>query len=203
MNIFLENWCGWLLDASEFVTRGSEGTGWTPWLRLVYQAAKIAIALSYVAIAASFFALYSKRKGDLLFPQALSHVVVLLVICAIMHLDDVASFYWAPYRLFTLVMTVAAACSVVIACKLPKVVHFLLRLGKIEDVERANEGLRREVREHARDKRELALEYEHLRARLQSLENLIRTNTWVHDSHNAMNHLNEMLSEIEALLAKN
>ena len=201
----------WLFDASQFLTRNHCGVGWTPAMEAFYIASNIIIALSYFLIPIALFSLYKKKRNDLPTPWVLIMFITFIVLCGLTHLSDVVVFYWAPYRLFTLLYALTAVASAVTACKLPMVVRYLVKLPSREYVHKINGQLQAEVLLRARAEQELACRNDKLRERVKALEDLLksnsietleglrRTNQWIHERNAAIQELNTMLSEWEAL----
>src|SRR6516162_4267529 len=99
----------WLCDTAGFLTRSQCGTGWTPWLRETYQLANFLIWFAYLVIALSLYNLYRCRKTELPAPGLFVLATMFLLLCGLSHLGNMVSFFWAPYRLFTLVDLTTAA----------------------------------------------------------------------------------------------
>jgi hypothetical protein len=201
----------WLFDASQFLTRNHCGVGWTPAMETIYKTSNLTLALSYFMIPISLLFLYRKKRDDLPTPWVLILSILFIVLCGLTHLSDVVVFYWAPYRLFTLLYVVTALVSAVTAYRLPMVVRNLVKLPSREYVHRINDQLQSEVLLRTRAEQELACRNDKLRERVKTLENLLRsnsietldglrrTNQWIHERNAAMEELNKMVSEWEAI----
>jgi hypothetical protein len=140
-----------------------------------------------------------KRKADLPTPNIFFLFVGFIFLCGLTHLADVIVFHWAPYRLFAALSGLTAVASVITAFNLPLVVRTLVNFP-------SEETLRRNLIE-----RELSKRNEALKARVASLEallkanaertleDLLRTNKWIHERTLAMQELQKLLSELEAI----
>jgi hypothetical protein len=189
----------WLLESSAFMTRNQCGSSWTPDLVLFYQISNFIIFLSIIEIVLSILFVCIKRKADLPAPNIFFLFVVFIFLCGLTHLADVIVFYWAPYRLFAVLSGLTAVASAITAFNLPLVVRTLVNFP-------SEETLRRTLIE-----RELAKRNEALKARVASLEamlkanaertleDLLRTNKWIHERTLAMQELQKLLSELEAI----
>ena len=150
----------WLCDASEFLTRTECGTGWSPWLKQTYQMANFLIWFSYLVIAFSLYKLYRSKKTELPAPGLFVLATMFLLLCGLSHLGNIATFFWAPYRLFTLVDLLTAAVSVTAACWMPSVVHWMTHLPAQDYVHTVNKTLEDEVSQTVRTKHELIQQVE-------------------------------------------
>lgn len=201
----------WLFDASQFLTRNHCGAGWTSDMEMLYKLSNLVIALAYFVIPVALYFLYSKKRKDLPTPWVLIMFITFIVLCGLTHLSDVVVFYWAPYRLFTFLYALTAVSSAATAFLLPQTVRYLVKLPTREYVHRINGQLQAEVLLRTRAEQELADRNEKLRARVkaleemlksnatETLEGLLRTNKWIHERNAAIQELNRMLSEWEAL----
>ena len=187
----------WLWDASDFLTRGHCGLGWTPWLKHLYQLSNFVIFFSYSYISLSLYSLYRKRKTDLPAPHLFALFSTFILLCGLMHLSDVIVFHWAPYRLFALLALLTAVVSATTASSLPVVVQNLMQLPSSEYLHVFNVSLQNEVRVSVQSQRELALRNEALRIRVKALEDLLKTNAWVKERGAAMAELEKILSALE------
>jgi len=199
----------WLWDASEFMTRNHCGPGWTPELFSLYIVSNAIIALAYFAISLALYFLYRKDWGD---PRASRMIVMFMtfiVLCGLTHVGDVVVFYWAPYRLYMLISMLTAIAAAVTAYELPFLVARLLKLPPPAYVHKINDQLREEVRRRAETEKEFARRNEILKARVSTLEDLLkanaiktledlqRTNQWIHERNAAMEELRKLLSDWE------
>jgi hypothetical protein len=204
------NW-DWLFDSSQFMTRSHCGGGWTPEMEKLYIASNLVISFAYLEIPILLWFLYRKKREDLPAPWILVMFITFIVLCGLTHLSDVLVFYWAPYRLFTALFVLTALASAVTAYKLPSVVRYMVRLPSREYVHRINNQLQEEVLLRTKAEQEMSLRNETLRGRVkaleellkansvETLEGLLRTNQWIHERNAALEELNKMLSEWEAL----
>ncbi len=184
----------WLCDASEFLTRSECGTGWSPWLKQTYQLANFLIWFSYLVIAFSLYNLYRSKKTELPAPGLFVLATMFLLLCGLSHLGNVATFFWAPYRLFTLVDLMTAAVSVTAACWMPSVVHWMAHLPAQEYVHTVNKTLEDEVSQTVRTKHELIQQVELLKERNRALEYTIKTHAWITEKNAVMEELSRDLS---------
>lgn len=187
-----------LWDASGFVTAG---TGWAPWLRVTNLASHAVIAAANLVIVVSLLRFHARRKADLLFPESVRYLTVILLFCVLTHANDVLAFSWPNQVLFTGVEVAAALGAGFAAFRLPHFVRALTReLKSVERVDELTRALRTEARVRDAAERALAERYELLRVRLIALEDLFARSTWIQQSHAAMKHLNEMLADVETVL---
>jgi hypothetical protein len=184
----------WLCDASEFLTRSECGTGWSPWLKQTYQLANFLIWFSYLVIAFSLYKLYRSKKTELPAPGLFVLATMFLLLCGLSHLGNIAIFFWAPYRLFTLVDVMTAAVSVTAACWMPSVVHWMAHLPAQDYVHTVNKTLENEVSQTVRTKHELIQQVELLKERNRSLEHMINTHAWITEKSAVMEELSRDLS---------
>ena len=198
-----------LWDASEFMTRNHCGPGWTPELINLYKISNAIIALAYFAISAALYFLNKKNREDLPASRMVVMFITFIVLCGLTHVTEVAVFYWAPYRLYTLLYVLAAIASAVTAYKPPFFVAQLMKLPSPAYVHKINDQLRVEMLRRAEVEEELARRNEILKARVSTLEGLLkanviktledlnRTNQWIHERNTAMEELRKLLSEWE------
>jgi hypothetical protein len=137
--------------------------------------------------------------------------ITFILLCGLTHLADVIVFSWAPYRLFAALSGATAIASAITAYHLPLVVRTLVRLPSREKVHQINNQLQEEVLRRTLAERELARRNDLLKARVSTLEDLLkanaektledlrRTNQWIHERNLAMQELHKMLSELEAI----
>jgi hypothetical protein len=184
----------WLCDASDFLTRSECGTGWSPWLKQTYQLANFLIWFSYLVIAFSLYKLYRSKKTELPAPRLFVLATMFLLLCGLSHLGNIATFFWAPYRLFTLVDLLTAAVSVAAACWMPSVVHWMAQLPAQEYVHAVNKTLEDEVSQTVRTKHALVQELELLKERNRALEHMIKTHAWICEKNAVMEELSRDLS---------
>ena len=201
----------WLWDASEFVTRNHCGPGWTPELINLYKVSNAIIALAYFAIPIALYFLYKKNWGDPPASRMLVMFMTFIVLCGLTHVGDVVVFYWAPYRLYTAHFCTCSPRSSrrSPAFELPFLVAHLLKLPSPAYVHKINDQLREEVLRRAEAEKEFARRNEILKARVSTLEDLLkantiktledlqRTNQWIHERNAAMEELRKLLSEWE------
>ncbi len=184
----------WLCDASEFLTRTECGTGWSPWLKQTYQMANFLIWFSYLVIAFSLYKLYRSKKTELPAPGMFVLATMFLLLCGLSHLSNIATFFWVPYRLFTLVDVLTAAVSVTAACWMPSVVHWMAHLPAQDFVHTVNKTLADEVSQTVRTKHELIQQVELLKERNRALEYMIKTHAWISEKNAVMEELSRDLS---------
>jgi hypothetical protein len=201
----------WLFDASVFLTRNHFGRGWSSNMMDIYKFSNVVIAVAYFAIPITLYFLYTKKRKELPTPGVLIMFITFIVLCGLTHLSDVVVFYWAPYRLFTLLYALTALASAITAFKLPQIVRYLVKLPSREYVHKINDQLQAEVLLRTKAELELAYRNDKLRARvkaledllkansIETLEGLLRTNQWIHERNAALQELNKMLSEWETL----
>jgi hypothetical protein len=199
----------WLWDASEFVTRNHCGPGWTPELISLYMISNAIIALAYFAIPIALYFLYKKDWGDPPASRMIALFITFIFLCGLTHVGDVVVFYWAPYRLHTFLYMLTAIASAVPAFKLPFLVARLVKYPSPAFVNKLNDQLREEVLRRAEAEKEYARRNEILKARMSTLEDLLkanaiktledlqRTNQWIHERNAAMEELRKLLSEWE------
>jgi hypothetical protein len=187
----------WLCDASEFLTRSECGTGWSPWLKQTYQLANFLIWFSYLVIAFSLYNLYRSKKTELPAPGLFVLATMFLLLCGLSHLGNIATFFWAPYRLFTLVDLMTAAVSVTAACWMPSVVHWMAQLPAQEYVHTVNKTLEDKVSQTVRTKHELVQQVELLKERNRALEHMINAHAWISEKSAVMEELSRKLSDQE------
>ena len=200
-----------LWDASDFLTRGHCGPGWTENLKFIYIVSNIVIALAYFAIPFWLMLLYKKKSRDLPKAGTLILFITFIVLCGMTHVADVVVFRWAPYRFFTLLTAMTAVASAVTAVRLPYIIRYLVKLPSREYVHRINNRLQAELLMRAEAEHDMARRNEKLRERvkmfegllrqnaLKTLDDLQRTNQWIHERNRAMDELEKMLSDLEAL----
>jgi hypothetical protein len=184
----------WLWDASEFLTRTECGTGWSPWLKQTYQLANFLIWFAYLVIAFSLYNLYRSKKTELPAPGLFVLATMFLLLCGLSHLGNIATFFWAPYRLLTLIDLMTAAVSVTAACWMPSVVHAMAQLPAQEFVRTVNKTLEDTVSQTVRTKHELIQQIEMLKERNRALEHTIKTHAWITAKSAVMEELSRDLS---------
>jgi hypothetical protein len=185
----------WLCDTSAFLNRSDCGTGWDPLLRQTYQLANFLIWFSCLVMAVGLFSLYRGKRSDLPAPGLLALSGAFLLLGGLSHLGNVLGFYWAPYRLFTLIDLVTAAAAVAVACQIPSVVHGLVRLPPHEEVRTINKTLGDELSQTARKNQELLHRNEALKERVRALEHMLKTTAWIREKNAVMEELTKELSE--------
>jgi hypothetical protein len=201
----------WLFDASQFLNRNHSGLGWTSAMEISYKVSNVVIALAYFEIPVILLFLWRKTRDALLGPSTLILFLGLIVLCGLTHLSNALVFHRAPYRFSTGLHALTALAAAVTAFRLPHIVRQVVKLPSREYVCRINRRLQDEVRSRARAEQELAGRNERLRARVktleemlkansvETLEGLLRTNQWIHERNAAIQELNQMLTELEAL----
>jgi signal transduction histidine kinase len=124
----------WLFDTTPFVPRTHCGT-WQPWLIAVNQVGQTLVCLAYFGVCLALVILWHARRRE--FPKAWVILAFSIVFfwCGAGHLVEVLVFWWAPYRLFTLVTVCTALFSVPAAIALPSVVRYLIRMPSPERYE--------------------------------------------------------------------
>jgi uncharacterized membrane protein YqjE len=169
------------------------------------------IALSYFAIPFCLMLLYKNKSRDLPKPFTLILFITFIVLCGMTHVADVVVFFWAPYRLYALLAAMTAVASAFTAIRLPGIIRYLCKLPSREYVHKINNQLQAEVLMRAQAEHDLAQRNDKLRARAQMFEDLLhqnalktlddlqRTNTWIHERNRAMDELEKMISELEVL----
>lgn len=113
----------WLTDADRWMTRGQCGD-WSGGLDVVYQVSSGLITVSYFAVACCMLLLWKRRQGLMAqqYPWMLLLFIGFFAVCGLSHLCDLLVFWWAPYRLFTVVLVALAVLSVAAGLALPWVV---------------------------------------------------------------------------------
>jgi hypothetical protein len=175
-----------------------QGGGEPLWLPVVSQASHALIAAAYLVVIVNLLRLYTRCKADLLVPETYLYLSILLIFGALMHIDEVAAYYWPNRVLFA---GLKAATALVAVWRLPNFVGAArYELEKAHEAQELTAALRGEARPQGSVRHELDERYELLRARVLFLEDLFQRNTWIHQSTLAMQHLNELLSEFETVL---
>jgi hypothetical protein len=201
----------WPLDASRFLARNHGGAEWIHVLEKIYSSFNLILAFAFFAIPVTLNFLDTKERADPPTTRVLALFRAFIVLCGLTHLANVLVFYWAPYPLFTVSYALIALALAFAAFRLMQGVHRLLRLPSRESVHEMNERLQAEVLRRDKAEQELACRKDMLSARvkaleemlkansLETLEGLLRTNQWIHERNAAIQELNKMLSEWEAL----
>jgi hypothetical protein len=184
----------WLCDTSEFLTRSQCGSGWTPWLKQTYQLANFLIWFSYLVIAFSLYKLYRSKRTELPAPGLFVLATMFLLLCGVSHLGNIAAFFWAPYRLFTVVDLMTASVAVIAACWMPSVVHWMAHLPAQQYVHTVNKTLADEVTQTRRTKHALIQQIEILKERNRALEHMLETKAWITEKSAVMEELSRDLS---------
>lgn len=148
----------WLFDSDSFVARGNCGD-WGPWLPWAYQAADLAIALSYFAIPAMLLWLWRGKKGVLPRPWILLYFAAFIFLCGLGHVIDGLSFYRPAYRFNTLERVLTALVSLTTACLLPGVVRHVSGLPSPEEHAKSESARRLAVEVLADAHRQLSSRY--------------------------------------------
>jgi hypothetical protein len=189
------NEMNWLCDASQFLTRSVCGVGWTPWLKQTYQLANFLIWFSFLVIAFSLYKLYRSKKTELPAPGLFVLAMQFLLLCGLSHLGNIVVFFWAPYRLFTMVDLMTAAVAVTAACRMPGVVHWMANLPAQDYVHTVNKTLADEVSQTVRTKQQLIQQVTILKARNRALEQMLKTRAWITEKTAAMEEFSRDLSQ--------
>ena len=107
--------------------------GGLPWWQMAWQAAHAVIAIAYVVVIVNLYALYARCKDNFLIPETYLYLSLLLIFGVMMHVDDVATYYWPHRWLFAGLKATAAIAAV---CALPSFVgaaHQLKKAQKIDE----------------------------------------------------------------------
>jgi hypothetical protein len=137
----------------------------------MYQLANFLIWFAYLVIAFSLYMLYRSKKAELPAPGL-----------------------FVLGTLFTLIDVMAAAVSVVVACRMPSLVSWMVHLPAQEYVHAVNKTLEDEVSQTVRTKHELIHQVELLKERNRALENLLKTHAWISEKNAVMEELSRDLS---------
>ena len=113
----------WLLGG-DFLPRSQCGN-WEAWLVNVNIIANCVIAFAYFLIPLALWALYRRRKSVLPRSWMLLCFCAFITLCGFTHVADVLSFWYAPYRAFTLLSVMTALVSLFTAFLLPGTVKYL------------------------------------------------------------------------------
>src|SRR5262249_1615823 len=133
-------------------------------------------------------------KTELPAPGLFVLATMFLLLGGLSHLGNIAAFFWAPYRLFTLVDVMTAMVAATAACWMPSVVHWMLRLPAQTYVHTVNKTLADEVMQTVRTKHELIQQVEILKERNRALEHMLKTHAWITEKNAAMEELSRNLS---------
>lgn len=153
----------WIFESDVFMTRDRCGPGWSDGLKAIYIASSLAVAVSYLAIPAMLLALYRSKRQELPSPWLLVTFAAFLALSATTYLSDVTVFWWAPYRLYTLLRVLTGVVSLAAASVMPFVVKTLVKLPSREYVHALNNQLQARVWETELMRRE-AMERERVTA---------------------------------------
>jgi hypothetical protein len=163
----------WLFDTSHFQTRSHCGLGWTDALRYTYMLSNIVIAMAYFGIPVALLVLYRSKRQELPSPWLLLNFAAFIWLCGLSHVTDVTVFYWAPYRLYTLIFALTAIASFGTAIALPTVVKKLVKLPSREYVHSLNNQLNALVLERELQLCERTAERDKLLAELEAAKNAV------------------------------
>lgn len=134
------NWLRWIFDSSDFITRNHCGrnNAWGTELIAIYQLVHLITAIAYFSIPLSLVGLWLKLKTfKILIKRNIAIVImfsIFIFFCGLAHIMNVVSFYYAPYRLFTVIDTITATASILTAIFLPAIIYDVINfIQGIED----------------------------------------------------------------------
>lgn len=172
----------WLFESGCFMPRAMCGHGWDTWLIITSQLANLSIALAYFAIPISLYYLYRKKASELKYPHLLLLFVIFIALCGLTHICDVVVFWWAPYRLFTLIDVLTAIASIATAIVLPQKVRYLINAPTQKALEDKTAQLQKESELRHRAVVALRQAVDNLEERIAHFELEMEHKMWVHKS---------------------
>jgi hypothetical protein len=188
----------WLCDMSDYLSSGHSDPAWSSWSGQTDQLTNFLICFAYLVIAYNLFVLYRSKKAELPVPDVFVLGTASALLCGLSHLCHLLGSVWAPYRPFLMLNAVTAAISVVVACRIPGIVRWMVKLPPREHVHAVNKKLADELSQAARAKRDLAHKVETLKERVKNLEYTINTSAWITEKSALMEQLSRTLSERKA-----
>lgn len=171
----------WLVDAAPFVVRSACGA-WTVWMANLNIFANATIAVAYFGISAHLAVFYRRCRDRVRMAWIVLAFSAFVGACGTTHACDVAAFWAAPYRLFTVLDVVTALLSSVTLAALPSVLRYFLALPSPAEMEAINAKIRLALQVATLEslaKEELARKAESsnrfLREKLQIIEGRLRS----------------------------
>lgn len=138
----------WLFDTTPFVPRTHCGD-WQPWLIIANQVGQAFVCAAYFSVCIALVILWLFRRKEFARSWVILAFSIVFFWCGAGHLVDVVVFWWAPYRLFTMVTVCTALFSVPAAIALPGLVRYLIRMPSPERYECLLADMARKVEELA------------------------------------------------------
>ena len=185
----------WLLDTTEFMSRSTCGTGWTPFLIDVSRYSNFLIFVAYFAIPANLIYLWHKRKNDLPSPFVFVQFAAFIFACGLTHLSNYFVFRYPAYRLYIIIEVITATLSIATACVLPVVMSQLIKLPSFDQLYRLTFELKRENLLRREEEREYKDHNLKLKAKVQQLENELNHSKWIGRKYTAIQELKQMLEK--------
>jgi chemotaxis family two-component system sensor kinase Cph1 len=191
----------WLLDASPFLTRDHCGVGWSSMLQVAYIASNVTIAVAYFVIPVEFAVLYRSKRQELPQPQILLLLIGFILFCGLTHLADVLIFWWAPYRLYTLVCLITGVLSIGTAAYLPVAIRRIILMPTREFVHKINDQLHVETLRAAVENAKRQELVKTLEAHNQELTRIIRNELWKTQTETTIQALRQASARLKEELA--
>lgn len=150
-------------------------------------------------IIVSFFKLHLHRNRDIPFPKAFQPIAVLILFCMLMHGSDFVAFSWSPPGLLTGLALLAAFLAAVAVFKLPRLIQNFKVLTEAYAAGSSLNDPPAQTRAPAPiSEPELSRHHELLKTRVAAIEDALRRKSWIRQSREAMQHLNDLLTEPSA-----
>jgi hypothetical protein len=180
-----------LFDTTDFLTRGHCGK-WTTFLQSSYVISDGIIAFSYLIIPYFLVKVWRRKK-------TVANSWILLCFSAfifsngMVHVTNVAVFWWAPYRFYIVIYFITAILSAVTLCLLPRIVRNNIRLLSRQEYHDLVNNLQVEM-----NKREIAITeknniIESLESQIRMLERIKSRGGWLREQEDVLMNLKKML----------
>lgn len=157
------------------------------------------IAAAYGVIIVSSFKLHLHQNSDTSFSKAFQPIAVLLLFCMLMHGSDFLAFSWTPPGLLSGLVLMAVLLAAAVVFKLPRLIQTFKVLNEIYWAGAAVNNPPAKPRAMASiSEPEASRHHELLKTRVAAMEDALKRNSWIRQSREAMQHLNDLLTEPSA-----
>lgn len=187
-----------LFDASDFLTRSQCGD-WDPRLVNLYIFSNVLIGLAYILIPIQLLFIWHKKHNSFKYPFIIVFFAMFILFCGFTHICDIAVFWWAPYRFYTLILFLTGTISMITALILPIKIRYLMTLVTPKVYQDINEKLTKSLKEQEIALQALNSTNNFLKKQIQKLEKEKKRDVWVHEQESILNEMKSLLMSSEKL----
>jgi hypothetical protein len=186
-----------IFDTNGFFTKSHCGPGWTDSLILLSQTSSFIIIIGYLIIAIEKYIIYKDKRNQIPRTWAFRLLILFPLICGISRLNNLLSFWWAPYRFYIICDWLCGIVTILLAFQFRYIIEYLINIIPYYKQIESNETLKKQIQEKQDIQEELEISNAHLKNVVNYLQTMIESEIWLHDRKETLMELSILIANLQ------